>query len=115
MKEYLGVLSERRDDGAFVLNQRQYLLNVLERFGMEDCKPCETPCVPKKTINEVSTDIKLLNISITRGGRQPSLSRNSHSSRHLIRGQNAVPRHACTKSSGCCRYQATNALHFWNA
>jgi hypothetical protein len=26
MKEYLGVLFERRDDGAFVLSQRQYLL-----------------------------------------------------------------------------------------
>jgi hypothetical protein len=29
MKEYLGVLFERRDDGAFVLSQCQYLLNVL--------------------------------------------------------------------------------------
>jgi Reverse transcriptase (RNA-dependent DNA polymerase) len=48
MKEYLDVLFERRDDGAFVLSQRQYLLNVLQRFGMEDCKPCATPCVPKK-------------------------------------------------------------------
>jgi Reverse transcriptase (RNA-dependent DNA polymerase) len=45
MKEYLGVLFERRDDGAFVLSQRQYLLNLLQRFGMEDCKPCATPCV----------------------------------------------------------------------
>jgi Reverse transcriptase (RNA-dependent DNA polymerase) len=44
MKEYLGVLFERRDDGAFVLSQRQYLLNVLQRFGMEDCKRCATPC-----------------------------------------------------------------------
>jgi hypothetical protein len=39
MKEYLGVLFEHRDDGAFVLSQSQYLLNVLQRFGMEDCKP----------------------------------------------------------------------------
>jgi hypothetical protein len=44
MKEYLGVLFERRDDGTFVLSQRQYLMNVLQRFGMEDCKPCATPC-----------------------------------------------------------------------
>jgi Reverse transcriptase (RNA-dependent DNA polymerase) len=29
MKEYLSVLFERREDGAFVLSQRQYLLNVL--------------------------------------------------------------------------------------
>jgi hypothetical protein len=55
MNEYLGVLFERRDDGAFVLRQRQYLLNVLQRFGMEDCKPCATPCMPKKTADEAST------------------------------------------------------------
>jgi hypothetical protein len=57
MKEYLGVLFERRDDGAFVLSQLQYLLNVLQRFGMEDCKPCATPCMHKNTIDEASTDM----------------------------------------------------------
>jgi hypothetical protein len=53
----LSVLFERRDDGAFVLSQRQYLLNVLQRFGMEDCKSCETPCMPTKTSDEASTDM----------------------------------------------------------
>jgi hypothetical protein len=53
----LGVVFERRDDGAFVLSQRQYLLNVLQRFFMEDCKPCATPCMPKKTIDEATTDM----------------------------------------------------------
>jgi hypothetical protein len=57
MKEYLGVLFERREDCAFVLSQRQYFLNVLQRFGMEYCKPCATPCMPKKTTNEASTDM----------------------------------------------------------
>jgi Reverse transcriptase (RNA-dependent DNA polymerase) len=57
MKEYLGVLFEHRDDGAFVLSQRQYLLNVLQCFGMEYCKPCAIPCMPKKTIDEASTDM----------------------------------------------------------
>jgi hypothetical protein len=57
MKEYLGVLFERRDHGALVLSQHQYLLNVLQRFDMEDCKPCATPCMPKKTIDEASTEI----------------------------------------------------------
>jgi hypothetical protein len=51
------VLFERRDDAAFVLSQRRYLLNILQRFGMEDCKPCATPCMPKKTIDEASTDM----------------------------------------------------------
>jgi Reverse transcriptase (RNA-dependent DNA polymerase) len=60
MKEYLGVLFERRDDGAFVLSQRQYLLNVLQRFGMEYCKPCATLCMPKKTIDEASTDMSYI-------------------------------------------------------
>jgi hypothetical protein len=54
----LGVLFEHRDDDAFVLSQRQYLLNVLQRFGLEDCKPCATPCMPKKTIDEASADMR---------------------------------------------------------
>jgi hypothetical protein len=29
MKVYLGVMFERRDDGTFVLSQRQCLLNIL--------------------------------------------------------------------------------------
>jgi Reverse transcriptase (RNA-dependent DNA polymerase) len=57
MKEYLGVLFERRDYGAFGLSQPQYFLNVLQRFGMEDCKPGATPCMPKKTFFEASTDM----------------------------------------------------------
>jgi hypothetical protein len=57
MKEHLGVLFKHRDDGAFVLRQCQYLLNVPQRFSMKDCKPCATPCVPKKTIDEASVDM----------------------------------------------------------
>jgi hypothetical protein len=56
MKEYLGVLFERRDDGP-------RLLNVLQRFDMEDCKPCATPCMPKKTIDEASTDMSYTTFS----------------------------------------------------
>jgi hypothetical protein len=33
------------------------LLNVLQRFGMEDCKPYATPCVSKKIFDEASTDM----------------------------------------------------------
>jgi hypothetical protein len=57
------VLFERRDDDAIVLSQRQYLLNVLQRFGMEDCKPCATPCMPKKTIDEARTDMSFITFS----------------------------------------------------
>jgi hypothetical protein len=59
----LGVLFERRDDGAIVLSQRQYLLNVLQRFGMEDFKPFATLCVPKKSIDEASTDMSYTTFS----------------------------------------------------
>jgi Reverse transcriptase (RNA-dependent DNA polymerase) len=52
MRENLGVLFERRDDGAFVLSQRQYLLNLLQRFGMEDCKPCATRACPRKRLTK---------------------------------------------------------------
>jgi Reverse transcriptase (RNA-dependent DNA polymerase) len=52
MKEYLGVLFGRRDDGAFVLSQRQYFLNALQHFGMKYCKPCATQCVPRKASDE---------------------------------------------------------------
>jgi hypothetical protein len=51
MKEYLGVMFERLDDGTFVLSQRQYLLNILQRFDMDECKPCAVPCVPKKMMD----------------------------------------------------------------
>jgi hypothetical protein len=63
MKKYSGVLFECRDDGAFVLSQRQYLLNVLQRFGMKDCKQCATLCVPKKTMDEASTDMSYTTFS----------------------------------------------------
>jgi hypothetical protein len=56
MKEYLGVLFELRDDGTFVLGQRQYLLNILQLVGMKDCEPCSTPCVPKKMTDAEYTD-----------------------------------------------------------
>jgi Reverse transcriptase (RNA-dependent DNA polymerase) len=43
MKEYLGVLFERHDDGAFVLSQRQYFLNVLKRFGIGRLQAVSNP------------------------------------------------------------------------
>jgi hypothetical protein len=55
MKEYL-VMFERRDDGTFVLSQLQYLLNILQQFGINECKPCATPCVPKKMMDAQNAD-----------------------------------------------------------
>src|SRR6185437_2863123 len=39
---FLGVTVEPRPSGL-LLHQRQYALDILERAGMTDCKPCFTP------------------------------------------------------------------------
>lgn len=42
--DYLGVtIKQNLDTGVTELSQRKYLENVLERFGMDDCKPMSTP------------------------------------------------------------------------
>lgn len=41
----LGVQLIRGDDGSVTLSQRQYLIDVLERFNMTDCNPAKTPMV----------------------------------------------------------------------
>src|SRR6185312_15777403 len=42
LHHFLGVTVETRSSGLF-LHQRQYALDILERAGMTDCKPCSTP------------------------------------------------------------------------
>jgi hypothetical protein len=42
LHHFLGLTVTRQSDG-FHLSQRQYILEVLERAGMVDCKPCSTP------------------------------------------------------------------------
>jgi len=42
LRHFLGIAVHRRPDGLF-LSQQQYILDVLERAGMTDCKPCSTP------------------------------------------------------------------------
>jgi hypothetical protein len=42
LHHFLGVTVERRPQGLF-LHQRQYTVNLLERAGMAECKPCATP------------------------------------------------------------------------
>ena len=53
---FLGVTVESRPSGL-LLHQRQYALDILERAGMTDCKPCSTP---------VDTQLKLLLIWVIR-------------------------------------------------
>ena len=42
LHQFLGVTVEPRPSGL-LLHQRQYALDILERAGMTDCKPCSTP------------------------------------------------------------------------
>jgi hypothetical protein len=42
LHHFLGLTVTRQPDG-FHISQRQYILEVLERTGMTDCKPCSTP------------------------------------------------------------------------
>jgi hypothetical protein len=42
LHHFLGVTVERRPDGMF-LHQRTYMLDIIKRAAMADCKPCTTP------------------------------------------------------------------------
>jgi hypothetical protein len=52
LHHFLGISVERQGDCLF-LSQRQYLLNILDRAGMRDCKPCSTPV---ETHSKLSAD-----------------------------------------------------------
>ena len=39
---FLGMQVQRSGDGM-LLSQRQYMMDILDRAGMTDCKPCSTP------------------------------------------------------------------------
>jgi hypothetical protein len=42
LHHFLGVSVTKHDNGLF-LSQQQYMIDILERVGMSDCKPCSTP------------------------------------------------------------------------
>ena len=43
MKRFLGLEIERNSFGDVIISQRRYIERVLERFGMQNCKPAYTP------------------------------------------------------------------------
>src|SRR5579859_6935756 len=43
MKRFLGLEIERDSSGNVIISQKHYIERVLERFGMQDCKPAYTP------------------------------------------------------------------------
>ena len=42
LHHFLGISVERKSNGLF-LAQKQYTLDIIQRAGMVDCKPCSTP------------------------------------------------------------------------
>jgi hypothetical protein len=42
LHHFLGIHVQRSGDGL-LLSQRQYMLDILDRAGMAECKPCSTP------------------------------------------------------------------------
>jgi len=52
LHHFLGATVERQDDSLF-LSQRQYMLDILDRAGIRDCKPCSTP---EDTHSKLSAD-----------------------------------------------------------
>jgi len=56
LHHFLGIAVHRRSDGLF-LSQHQYLLDVLERAGMSDCKPCSTPVDTHAKLSATDSDL----------------------------------------------------------
>ena len=42
LHHFLGMRVQRSGDGM-LLSQRQFMIEILDRAGMADCKPCQTP------------------------------------------------------------------------
>ena len=51
LHHFLDITAERRPQGLF-LHQRQYAIDILERAGMSDCKPCSTPVDTQAKLSE---------------------------------------------------------------
>jgi hypothetical protein len=51
LHRFLGIIAERRPQGLF-LHQRQYAIDILERAGMSDRKPCSTPVDTQAKLSE---------------------------------------------------------------
>jgi hypothetical protein len=54
LHHFLGVTVEPRQTS--LLNQRQYALDILERAGMIDCKPCSTPADTQAKLSATQGD-----------------------------------------------------------
>jgi hypothetical protein len=51
LHHFLGITTEHRPQGLF-LHQRQYAIDILERAGMSNYKPCSTPVDSKAKLSQ---------------------------------------------------------------
>jgi len=53
LHHFLG-MHVQRHSGGFLLSQKQYMLDILDRAGMTDCKPCSTPVDTNPKVSAVA-------------------------------------------------------------
>ncbi len=56
LKHFLGI-DFNQNEGVVKMNQKRYILRILERFSMSDCKPRSTPCEQKLDYNSDSDPV----------------------------------------------------------
>jgi hypothetical protein len=55
-KRFLNLDVVRLDDGSIALSQRKYVEEILERFGMETCRPAKTPLLAGDQLPPIPPD-----------------------------------------------------------
>ena len=51
----LGIQIKKQPDGSITLNQSKYILEILEEFGMDQCRPVSTPLDPKQPLSKADS------------------------------------------------------------
>jgi hypothetical protein len=55
MRKCIGIEVKRQTDGSIFLSQRQYTLDVLQAYGMADCKPQSIPADPRRKLTKMDS------------------------------------------------------------
>jgi hypothetical protein len=107
LHHFLAITIELRPQGLFLL-QRQYTINILERAGMSDCKPCFTPIDPQVKLSEVTDPGRRRDVlpEPLRRAPVPHLLQ----ARHRLRRSACVPTYAHPAGAPPHRSQADPAL-----
>jgi hypothetical protein len=107
LHHFLGVTVERRLLGLF-LHQQQYTVDILERAGMVECKPCATPVDTQGKLSAAGPPRRRSH-RLTEYCRGPSLP-HLHQARHRLRRPTGVPPHARPLGAASHRDEADPAV-----